>query len=52
MSNSLPDELQQRCADIVEHDAQSVPLRFSDYALLAAVTLLIPAVLILMGTLI
>jgi hypothetical protein len=52
MSNSLPEELHQRCALIAENDAQGVPLRISDYALLAVVTLLIPAILILIGALI
>lgn len=52
MANSIPDELRHRCAAIVEHDAQSVPLNISDYVLLALVTLLIPAILIVIGAMI
>jgi hypothetical protein len=52
MSNPLPDELQQRCALIVDNDAQGVPLGISDYAIFAVATLLIPAILIVIGALI
>jgi hypothetical protein len=51
MSNQLPEELQQRCAEILDEDAQGVPLACSDYLMFALVTILIPAVLIVIGAL-
>ncbi len=51
MSNSLPEELQQRCVKITDIDAQGTQLAVSDYALFAVVTVFVPAVLIAIGAL-
>lgn len=52
MTNSLPIELQQRCGQITDDDAQGVPLAMSDYVLFSIVTVLIPAILIAIGALV
>lgn len=51
MSDALPEELQNRCTQILDEDAQGVPLEVSDYVLFAIATLLIPAILIVIGAL-
>jgi len=51
MSTRLPEELQQRCAQILDNDVQGVPLTCSDYLLFAIATIMVPAILIAIGVL-
>ncbi|WP_165612401.1 hypothetical protein [Mycolicibacterium porcinum] len=51
MPNPLPEQLQQRCAQIDDENAQGIPLARFDYVLLALITLIIPAILIAIGAL-
>ncbi len=49
MSADLPVELETRCAQILDPEAQGEPLSAIDYVLFAIVTVLVPAVLIVIG---
>jgi hypothetical protein len=51
MSQPLPEELQRRCAQIVEENAQGIPLSAFDYLLLTVATVIIPTILIVVGAL-
>lgn len=49
MSKQLPIELETRCEEILRAEAQGTPLTKVDYLLFALATILIPAVLIIIG---
>jgi hypothetical protein len=51
MSKPLPEELQQRCAQILDEDAQGISLSASDYLLFAVATVIVPTILIVIGAL-
>ena len=51
MSEQLPPELLARCQAIEAEDNQAVPLTSADYLLFAVVTVLIPALIIVLGVL-
>jgi hypothetical protein len=51
MSDPISEELQQRCALILDKDKQGVPLVKSDYVLFAVATVIIPIILIVIGVL-
>jgi len=49
MSEALPRELEARCSEICDAQQQGEPLIRNDYLLLALVTILVPAVLVVIG---
>jgi hypothetical protein len=49
VSDTLPPELLNRCAAIQDGDSQGVPLTRRDYVLFAVVTLILPAILVIVG---
>ncbi|MGE2834041.1 hypothetical protein [Mycobacterium sp. SMC-4] len=51
MSDRLPPELLSRCQAIADEANQGAALTASDYALLAVVTIAIPALILVFGVL-
>ncbi|GAB6987801.1 hypothetical protein JCM10369A_43280 [Nocardioides pyridinolyticus] len=49
MSHNLPLDLESRCQAILDAEAQGVPLTKADYAWFAFATILIPAIMIVVG---
>ncbi|MFS0898558.1 hypothetical protein [Mycolicibacterium litorale] len=49
MSQELPPELLNRCAAIQDGEAQGIPLAPSDYVWLAAATIAVPILLVIIG---
>jgi hypothetical protein len=49
MSDQLPPELLSRCRAIADDANQGEPLTSLDYLLFAAVTVLVPALIVLLG---
>jgi hypothetical protein len=49
MSHNLPLDLENRCEAILDADAQGVPLTNADYAWFAVATIVIPAIMIVLG---
>jgi hypothetical protein len=51
MADALPQELVNRCAAIQDPEVQGEPLTSGDYVWLVVVTILVPAILIVIGAL-
>jgi hypothetical protein len=49
MSYNLPLDLENRCQAILDAEAQGVPLTKVDYAWLVFATIVIPAIMIVLG---
>lgn len=49
MSESIPPELVNRCAAIQDSEAQGLPLAWSDYAWFGMATVIVPAILVILG---
>jgi hypothetical protein len=51
MTDALPPELVTRCAAIQDGDAQGLPLERRDYVAFAVATVVVPAILLIIGVL-
>ncbi|WP_157894385.1 hypothetical protein [Mycolicibacterium wolinskyi] len=49
MPDALPPELVNRCAAIQDSDVQGLPLSGRDYTWFVVVTLVVPAILVIVG---
>jgi hypothetical protein len=49
MSKNLPLELENRCEQILRVEAQGIPLTKVDYLWFALATVVVPAILIIVG---